>query len=590
VFGAGERKLKCQPCHGEIAALVRARAGYHGRVFVPSKGDVDCVRCHTEHYGENFRIYKWETSKEEFDHKQAGYVLVGKHSGLKCEQCHVAKNISPADRSRIKVKDLNRTFEGLHTACLTCHVDAHAGQLGTDCEKCHSFTGWKPVKTAFDHSTTKYPLTGKHRDVECAKCHKPLPTNAKVVQYTGLSFETCTPCHQDPHRGAFKQRCEECHETEVWKRVRSSNGFDHATTKFPLDGKHRDVPCLKCHPDSNFKTPVAHKKCMDCHKDQHKGQFLHRADGGECGPCHTAADWHKSTFTEASHKDTPYPVTGKHKGVACAKCHLGTGLDTDYHPKFKACLDCHHTDVHDRQFADPPRANKCDDCHTVDGFTPATYTIRDHQSSRFALKSAHLAVTCVDCHQKGGPEAKAHPDAGWTFRFPDLKCVGCHQDPHSGDFPKTLTGEHAAVPDVCESCHSATRWQQLKTFDHSQTDYPLTGAHQVLGCLACHRPVGPEAANRQLPFKVSSKCDGCHEDIHDGQFRGKDNTQDCSRCHTTTRWMATLFDHEKSSTFSLRGAHQDVPCKMCHETHLNDSGRKLTVYKNTPSECKSCHR
>ena len=578
VFGAGSPKLKCLGCHNEIRALVSAHEGYHGRVVNAAKGDTDCARCHTEHYGKNFRIFKWETDKEDFDHRQTGYPLVGRHSGLHCEQCHNAKNISPADRRLIKVHDLGETYEGLHPACLTCHEDRHAGQRGADCEKCHSVAAWKPAKP-FDHSTSRYPLTGKHESLECAKCHRPSVTNAKVVQYTGLSFGTCTGCHQDPHRGAFAARCESCHNTaDPWKSVKSSNDFNHDATHFPLAGKHRDVACLKCHKDANFKTPVAHAKCLDCHKDQHGGQFLHRADGGECGACHTVADWRQSTFTEASHQTTAYPLKGKHQGLACAKCHTKAGQDADYHPKFQACLSCHH-DPHAGQFASAPRANRCEDCHTVSSFHPATYAMREHQASRFALKGAHAAVACQDCHRKGGP------DAGWTFHFANLACAACHRDPHNGEFPEKTT----AGQDVCESCHGLLRWQQLKPFDHDHTNFPLTGGHQGLGCLACHRPLAAQGSARQLPFKTASRqCEGCHEDIHGGQFASADQTTDCARCHSTGRWLATAFDHESASTFSLRGAHRDVPCRMCHELRQN-AGRSVAIYKGTPRECKSCH-
>jgi hypothetical protein len=197
VFGSGSPKLKCLNCHEEIRTLVRNREGMHGRVANAAKGDTDCARCHTEHYGENFRIFKWDTSKEEFDHRQTGYPLVGRHAVLHCEQCHNANHISPSDRQQIKVHDLNNTFEGLHPACLTCHQDQHAGQLGADCEKCHGMSAWKPVKS-FDHSTTHFPLIGKHQAVECAKCHRPSAADAKVTQYTGLSFASCTGCHLDP--------------------------------------------------------------------------------------------------------------------------------------------------------------------------------------------------------------------------------------------------------------------------------------------------------------------------------------------------------------------------------------------------------
>jgi hypothetical protein len=583
VFGTGSPKLKCLDCHTEIRALVRQHESYHGRVVDRAKGDQDCVRCHTEHYGEDFRIYKWETSREEFDHRQTGYPLLGRHSSLHCEQCHNAKHISQADRPHIKVKDLSRTFEGLHPACLTCHVDRHAGQLGADCEKCHSVNGWKPLKS-FDHSTTHFPLTGKHADVECAKCHRPEANNAKVIKYTGLSFAACTGCHQDPHRGAFAARCEGCHNTEVWKQVRTSNGFDHATTKFPLDGKHREVACLKCHKDANFKTPVAHQKCLDCHKDQHKSQFLGRKDGGDCGACHALTGWRPSTFTEASHKATAYPLTGKHQALACAKCHAPAPApaDTNYHPRFQACLDC-HKDPHAGQFSAAPRANRCEGCHTVNGFRPATFGIGDHQSSRFALKGAHAAVACQDCHGKG------RRDDDWQFRFPNLACAGCHQNPHEG-LTEATAAEPVTAQDVCESCHGLASWRRLKSFDHAKAGFPLTGAHQALGCLDCHRPLDPDARPRQIPFKAASrKCAGCHEDIHGGQFRSGD-TVDCARCHTTSHWPASVFDHEKESTFSLRGAHKDVPCRLCHKARQSAAGRTIAMYKGTPRECASCHR
>lgn len=659
----GARKLKCLPCHGEIRKLVNQREGYHGREV--KKGDAECVRCHTEHYGRDFRIYKWDTSKEEFDHSKAGYPLVGKHAGLTCEKCHNSKFIAPADRKLIKVKDLNKTFEGLHTACLTCHEDTHRKQLGADCEKCHSVDGWKPL-IHFDHMTTRYPLTGKHQDVACDKCHKPTAENAKVIQYVGMSFETCTGCHQDPHHGSFKQACESCHGTDNWKRIRQSNGFDHSTTKFPLTGKHADVACFKCHANSNFSVRLPYEKCVDCHKDTHKGQFDHRPDHGECGPCHTVDNWKPSTFIESSHKDTAYPLTGKHQGLACDKCHMGPGfdkekmrVDIDYHPSYKACLDC-HKDIHGGQFAAPPRANKCEDCHTVSGFQPSTFTLKDHQTSRFDLRGSHTAVPCQDCHKKEDKEDKVDavtaaamrvplPSRITGYHFDSLACETCHKDPHQGQFPKVLISRATATPgdtgavsiasefslltpratatpggsgtvstanefsvlapraraselnalisrakaaqSVCESCHGLVSWQQLKPFDHGLTDYVLTGGHTSVACLECHKAQNPDEQVRSLPFKVTDKCDGCHEDIHGGQFE-REGTVDCASCHTTTRWpLSELeFDHETRTKFSLQGAHQDVPCRLCHNDRREINGRLVIVYKDAPHECEQCHR
>jgi predicted CXXCH cytochrome family protein len=584
-FGAGEAKLKCLNCHREIYELVKNHESMHGRVANRAKGDTDCARCHTEHYGERFRIFKWETSKEEFDHKQTGYPLVGKHAQLKCEECHSPKHISPEDRKHIMVHDLTQTFEGLHPACLTCHEDHHAGQLGAECQNCHDSNNWKAVKK-FDHSTTHFPLTGKHEDVECAKCHKPSKADAKVIQYKGVDFASCTSCHQDPHHGSFEARCESCHNTGTWKRVHISSGnFDHSKTKFPLNGKHEGLACDKCHVNSDFKKPIEHEKCMDCHKDQHKGQFVSRADHGECGSCHTDAGWKPTTFTETSHQSTKYPLAGKHQGLDCAKCHTPAGLDTNYHPASQACSDC-HKDAHAQQFVSAPHFNRCEDCHKVEGFHPSTFTLKQHQSSSFALKGAHAAVACQDCHRK--EDAPAGADR--RYHFGNSACEACHQDPHQAQFPKLMTVGLKQGQSVCEACHSLKSWHDLKSFDHGNTTFALMGRHQVLACVDCHRPVATAARYRTIPFQPApERCVGCHEDIHAGQFQKGSEPVDCALCHDAVRWTAGLFNHESASTFSLAGAHDKVPCKLCHTDHKEINGRSVVIYRGTPRECAACH-
>ena len=579
--------MRCTTCHREIRELVTQKRSYHGRVFNRAKGDIDCARCHTEHYGENFSIIRWPTSRDDFDHKETGYPLAGRHAGLKCEQCHNPRHIPAPERKLIVAKDLTKTYEGLSPACLTCHEDRHKGQLGTECQRCHAVSGWK--LPSFDHSTTHYPLTGRHERVACDKCHRPLPDDPKVIQYVKLNFAECSGCHQDPHHGAFAARCGSCHNTESWKQVQlTTSTFNHDKTKFPLAGKHADLACLKCHKDSNFKTAIAHEKCMDCHKEQHKGQFDHRTDHGECGPCHTEKGWRPTTFSEADHRSTEYPVSGKHQGVPCAKCHLPAGLDTNYHPAFKACLDC-HKDPHGGQFAHDPIRNRCEDCHTVDGFRPSTFTLSRHQSSAFVLKGAHQAVACGDCHHD---ETAQHTGRDMQFHFGDMTCQGCHKDPHRGDFPKVLQAALTAGQDQCENCHALHSWRELKPFDHATTGYRLAGAHAVLACTDCHRPLRSEPGPaRTVPFKGAPEtCVGCHEDIHAGQFERVGQPADCARCHNSSHWAASQFDHNKGTDFALTGAHDRVPCKQCHNQHREFNGRSIVVYKGTPRACTACHR
>ena len=548
-FGAGAPQFKCLHCHREIAERLTARRGYHARVVKTANANRDCARCHTEHYGENFNIIRWPTSKSEFNHDETGYRLLGRHASLKCEQCHAPKHILPAERKKIAVKDLNRTLLGLSTSCQTCHEDPHRGQLGNDCGRCHGFSHWKPV-SKFDHMQTAFPLTGKHNGLECAKCH---PTEnagpTPLTKYKGVAFASCSDCHKDPHHGAFAARCDSCHVTSGWSEVRTSRAFDHDTTKFPLKGKHAGLECSKCHKTADFKTPVAHARCLDCHQDQHNGQFVARTDGGDCGACHTETGFRPSTFTVAMHAQSKFPLQGKHHDVECAKCHKPAGKQTNYHPAWGRCDDCHR-DAHNAQFAAAPLSNRCEECHTVDAFRPATFTLARHQTSSFPLHGAHAAVPCADCHRDPST-SKAELK---RFRFANTTCDGCHRDPHQlaqGTMFRTVATKTRSA---CENCHILRSWRQLLPFDHASTGYRLTGAHQTLACVDCHRRRDDKAGGFTIAFKGAPReCVGCHEDLHGGQFARAGSETDCASCHSTTRWVNGRFDHDKSTNFALDG-------------------------------------
>src|SRR2546426_5488453 len=197
-----------------------------------------CALCHSEHNGPDFNLIQWDPSPKAFDHSKTGYVLEGKHAGLTCVQCHTPQHIRAAERGTILMKDLKRTFLGLSRDCLSCHRDEHRGQLGTNCLQCHTYSEWKGAPR-FNHAQARYPLTGAHALVPCMKCHPTTPEPAKFVKYVGLAFEKCSACHADPHRGAFPNACESCHNTSGWHHTQAAARFDHSKTDFPLLGKHR---------------------------------------------------------------------------------------------------------------------------------------------------------------------------------------------------------------------------------------------------------------------------------------------------------------------------------------------------------------
>src|SRR5450432_463826 len=178
VGGGGEGKLKCTGCHVEIKQRLAANPGLHPSLMGPmasiTRRDDQCARCHSEHNGAQFVPIRWDVSLDEFDHRKAGYPLEGGHAGLKCGRCHTPDRIPAAARKTILMKDLRRTYLGLGKACLTCHQDQHRGQLGDQCERCHTAAKWKDV-TRFDHSTAKFKLTGSPVGTECSKCHTTMP-------------------------------------------------------------------------------------------------------------------------------------------------------------------------------------------------------------------------------------------------------------------------------------------------------------------------------------------------------------------------------------------------------------------------------
>jgi hypothetical protein len=586
-IAVGAAKLKCLECHTDIRERIAANRGLHAQVVVKNPTGKACVPCHSEHNGQDFNLIHWEPSLKDFDHTKTGYVLEGGHARVDCKQCHTAEHIPAADHRNIVVKDLNRTFLGLSRECLSCHLDEHHGQLSKDCLACHNVSDWKSVPK-FNHAKTKYPLTGAHERLACQKCHTQVAGPKPYVKYAGIAFSTCHACHTDPHKGAFPNTCQSCHNTSTWKQVRMEGKFDHAKTNFPLLGKHEALVCEKCHLQGDFKAPVKHAKCADCHSpDPHKGQFIKRPKGGECEECHDVNGWKPSLFTVAMHTATKYPLEGKHAPVPCAKCHLPKGVDTLFKITETSCASC-HADVHKGQFAGPPHRNRCEDCHRVQTFHSVRFTPANHDKTRFPLLGAHAAVPCVECHK---PDATTFPPGPVKYRFEDRTCAGCHQDPHKGQFAERMAKRRAnGGPLGCEACHTLNTWKEITGFDHSTTSFLLVGAHRGVACSGCHLPANLRTTLRDVDFKAAPhQCSGCHEDAHGGQFaRGKE-PPGCETCHNNFKWRPSLFDHEKGSTFSLRGAHQEVPCDQCHELIREVEGKRVLFYKPTPRECAACH-
>lgn len=606
---------QCLGCHKDLAWLVQRNRGFHARAARQA-----CASCHPDHAGVDFALVTWpDGDPARFDHTRTGWPLQGSHRTVKCADCHKpAFRVSPA-AAQFRRRSAGAGWLGLEPGCTSCHEDVHRGALDQTCVSCHSVEKWKPAPK-FDHARTDYPLTGKHADVDCAKCHldprlplKRTSAGEPVPVYRPLAHAECAACHADPHRGSLGSTCATCHRTTGFTAV-ARTAFDHDRTRYPLRGRHAAVSCAKCH---DFKTPQGKRppfaSCTACHSDAHAGTATVAGRPTDCATCHTVDGFRPSTFTVAQHGQAKYALEGRHRLVACGACHVrvrtgaaaarvGTAA-VQLRPAFARCRDC-HADDHGTQLASRRDQGECSACHVVDGWTPSSFDARAHAALRLPLDGRHAEISCRACH---GTDRRDLPPlartaslgkAGLLFRIAEVECAACHVDPHQGRF---AAGGARPAAGGCSSCHDARRFQPaaMDPAAHQRTAFPLEGAHRAVPCAACH-PSGPRAApasslllsGARIPvvsFTLAKQdCAGCHQNPHGDQFAARGGHGACESCHGVESFRpASRFDHDRDASFRLQGAHARVPCASCH-TPRSGTGPRF-VYRPLSRKCESCH-
>ena len=421
----------CVNCHFSMDAVFTQ---VHSLEF-----GVDCLNCHDG----------LETLASTFDHNLLPFQLTGQHAQAGCSKCHLNA------RSIVDLKSAPQD-------CFSCHQqdDYHTGQLGQNCEACHTPEGWDQAKV--DHSLFAFKLTGAHVNADCILCHQ---NNT----YKGTP-QDCQSCHQkdEPHAGRFGLECASCHSTDAWEPA----NFDHNLAAFQLTGAHVNVTCEVCHQNGTYQgTP---QDCYACHSkdDKHIGQF-----GANCAACHTTSTWAGATF---DHNLAAFKLTGAHGSLACTSCHFN-GV---YKGTPQDCYSCHRSkDKHNGQFG-----TNCAACHSTSTWQGATF---DHNLSNFPLTGDHASLECTRCHING------------QYSGISSACVSCHAEPvyHAGVFGTN-----------CAGCHNTSNWSATYTGPHpgiaDEGGYGVNHGHT--SCRTCH------------PSSFSSAtCTACH-DGNEGDDDGGD--------------------------------------------------------------------
>jgi hypothetical protein len=300
------------------------------------------------------------------------------------------------------------------------------------------------------------------------------------------------------HQGSTKKagECSSCHTTQKWAPT-TFTVERHASTTFPLTGKHATTGCALCHTEKRFDdAPLA---CASCHVDRHNGSL-----GTECEKCHNTTAF-KPAFG-FDHGVTGFALAGRHAQITCKSCHEGKVGQKLAEAKDKAaCTTCHWANHGAELGAD------CARCHdpAKGPFGKARGMIFDHQALGFGLERRHATLKCGACHPASGPK-------------PEARCGSCHKDPHSGQLGQQ-----------CEECHQPDRFR-LARFDHDKTAWPLRGKHFTTPCASCH--------TAQRWVGLPTDCWDCHA-ADAARARAVQPAKhpfgplDCSGCHTSGwRW------------------------------------------------------
>ena len=530
----------------------------------PHSGELGltCTNCHDSR--------RWDVRDELFRvHNRTVFPLLAGHARVDCEACHHGQP--------------PRQYALTPTECIACHradfqaasSPPHTG-FSTDCRQCHGPlpNGWRAP--GFAH-TPRFPLTGAHRDLACAQCHR--------TGYQGTSAD-CYSCHQadyqrtrDPNHvaGHFPTTCQVCHSTTSW----SGASFDHSATGFVLEGAHRTLDCAQCHQQGYAGTPA---NCYSCHRTDYERtrdpNHVASHFPTTCQNCHNTTSWSGADFNHAS---TGFALQGAHATLACSQCH-----QQGYSGTSAQCYSCHQSDYQGAR--DPNHVaghfpTTCQNCHSTTSWSGASF---EHSTTGFPLQGAHANLACAQCHQQG-------------YNGTSAQCYSCHQSDYQG----ARDPNHAAsnFPTACQTCHTTVAWTPA-TFNHNQTAFPLTGAHASTSCQSCHAS-GYTGTPRQ--------CYACHAADYnrttDPNHAAAGFPTACQNCHNTTSWDGASFNHDADFFPIYSGAHRGrwtscstchvspsnyaiFDCTVCHEhsrSRMDSEHREVSNYRYESGACYACH-
>jgi hypothetical protein len=527
------RKLSSLILAMAFSVSLFSQSSPHGDDFT-----VSCTDCH------NTEGWKIDLKTLSFNHNSTKFPLIGQHQSVNCKLCHTSLVFSKAGKE-----------------CISCHTDMHNQTVGPDCARCHTPNSWIINNITEIHQRSRFPLVGPHVTADCYDCH--INASASLLNFGPLGVE-CIDCHQANYasttapnhaQAGYSTNCTDCH---------SMNSFtwgakiDHSF--FPLQLGHA-IDCKQCHTTGTFtKLPA---ECISCHQANYNATTNPNHASLQfptaCDQCHSLnPGWQPASFNHGT-----FPLTLGHSNVDCSSCHP----NGSYTNTSSECVSCHQANYN--ATTNPNHINlqfstDCNNCHNTNpGWKPAEY--REHDTKSFPIYSGKHNGTwsnCSECHTN-------------PSNYAQFTCIDCH-DHNQAD----MSSKHQQVSGyvynsiACFECHPTGSAEGA--FNHSNSIFPLTGAHTTVECASCHtNGFGG----------TTTVCYDCHTNQYNQSTNpnhiGINIPKDCGTCHTTNPgWNPATFPIH-NNYYVLAGAHLTIAnnCVTCHQGN----------YVNTPNLCFGCH-
>jgi hypothetical protein len=358
---------------------------------------------------------------------------------------------------------------------------------------------------SFDHDSTRFPLQGFHRFVECETCHVD-------GRFKGTPMD-CRACHSgsSPIPGGGKSsrhmpttdNCEACHRTQDWTQL----------TRV----EHSEVmgSCEQCHNGLNAPGKSAG----------------HIQTTAACDSCHNTLAWTMARFDHGG-------ITGN-----CSSCHNGVNATGKHVNHIQTVAECNT-------------------CHSIRAWTPATF---DHSNITAACSSCHNGASatgkprdhvmtqleCDSCHT-----TRAWEPAGFDHSGVTGNCASCHNG-------ASATGKgsgHFVTNRDCSGCHNITNWT-VSSYSHQSAAFP-NGHRAALACDDCH--IGNVEANVWRQPAYQPDCAACHANDFKAEAHPKVDTprinytvselRDCTGpCHIYTNATLTTIGTTRNSHHRVGG-------------------------------------